>query len=438
MAREWNRPLISLLTDFGARDPSAGIMRGVVLGIAPDALIVDISHEVDKFAVADGALLLWSALPYMPIGSHVAVVDPGVGTERRGVAVETARGDFLIGPDNGLLIPGATRLGGIVRAHLLENAAYRLPVVTSSFHGRDLFAPAAAHLALGVPLEALGRWLDPMEMVTLDWPEPWIGDGELATSVVYIDTFGNVKLGALSAELEEALVATGSEARLEVFAGHPDLPATQSREIIWASTFGGVEVGQPLIMSDSYGRLCLAVNQGSAAEVLRLEAGAEVWIRATGQTRNEMAPGDAPTVSFSTPRAPLPAAASAPLLTAAPAPEVTSVPEFETPAARSTPVPEFETPAAQLMSAADPTPAAEATPAPSDWASKPIWATGDSVPTEEPQPEPEPEKEPEPVLAPKPVRRPPPKLKPVQWDREAGVKTTEEEARAAWKAISGE
>ncbi|MDQ3448030.1 MAG: SAM-dependent chlorinase/fluorinase, partial [Chloroflexota bacterium] len=322
MAREWNRPLISLLSDFGSRDPSAGIMRGVALGIAPDALIVDISHEVDKFAVADGALLLWSALPYMPIGSHVAVVDPGVGTERRGVALETARGDYLIGPDNGLLIPGATRLGGIVRAHLLDNPAYRLPVVSSSFHGRDLFAPAAAHLALGVPLEVLGPWLDPMELVALDWPEPWIGDGELATSVVYVDTFGNVKLGALAAELEESLVSMDSDVRLEVFAGHPDLPATRSRAIRWANTFGGVPVGEPLILADSYGRLSLAVNQGSAAEALRLETGAEVWIRAAGKRRSEVAAADAPTISFAPPgREPDPAPAPPAPVSAPPAPE---------------------------------------------------------------------------------------------------------------------
>ncbi len=425
MAREWNRPLISLLTDFGVRDPSAGIMRGVVLGIAPDALIVDISHEVDKFAVADGALLLWSALPYMPIGSHVAVVDPGVGTERRGVAVETARGDYLIGPDNGLLIPGATRLGGIVRAHLLENSAYRLPVVTSSFHGRDLFAPAAAHLALGVPLEALGRWLDPMDMVTLDWPEPWVGDGELATSVVYVDTFGNVKLGALAAELEEALVSSGSEVRLEVFAGHPDVPATSSREVTWANTFGGVELGEPLIMSDSYGRLCLAVNQGSAAEVLRLDTGAEVWIRAAGQARPEVAPLDAPTVSFTAgvrdavasegrpaepmhePYAPPPMAAPASRVTP-PAAEPYVLPPTAAPVSPTTPSATEANAPPQTAAPASPT-----TPSAADWSSKPIWATRASV-----QPEPEPEPEPEPVPEPEPEREPEPEPEPPQREPE--------------------
>ena len=110
------RPVISLLTDFGARDPSAGILHGVILGIAPDAAIVDISHEVHKFQIRDGALLLWCALPYLPVGSHVAVVDPGVGTARRPVAIRAARGDILIGPDNGLLPAAAERLGGATDA----------------------------------------------------------------------------------------------------------------------------------------------------------------------------------------------------------------------------------------------------------------------------------------------------------------------------------
>jgi len=150
-------PFISLLTDFGARDPSAGIMRGVILGIAPDATIVDISHEVRKFAIRDGALLLWCAVPYLPVGSHVAVVDPGVGTARRPVAIQAARGDVLIGPDNGLLMGGADRLGGAVAARELEAEEFRLPVVSTSFHGRDIFAPAAAHLARGIEFARLGR-----------------------------------------------------------------------------------------------------------------------------------------------------------------------------------------------------------------------------------------------------------------------------------------
>ncbi len=160
-AREGSRPFVSLLSDWGARDPSAAICRGVVLGIAPDALVVDITHDVEKYNIHHGALMLWCALPFLPIGAHMAVIDPGVGTARRPVVLETARGDYLVGPDNGLLLPGAQRLGGIVRAHLVENVQYRLPLLSPTFHGRDLFAPAAAHLALGLPLGSIGPPIDP-------------------------------------------------------------------------------------------------------------------------------------------------------------------------------------------------------------------------------------------------------------------------------------
>ena len=209
------RPVISLLTDFGARDPSAGILHGVILGIAPDAAIVDISHEVRKFAIRDGALLLWCALPYLPVGIHVAVVDPGVGTERRPVAIRVARGDVLVGPDNGLLAAAAERLGGATAAHLLESPEFRLPVVSTSFHGRDIFAPAAAHLACGVGLERLGPPIDPATLAPSPIPEPIVEDGRLRTSIVYVDTFGNVKLAATRAQLENAVgtLTSGDQAQ---------------------------------------------------------------------------------------------------------------------------------------------------------------------------------------------------------------------------------
>lgn len=275
--RDIVRPFVSLLSDFGARDPSAAIMRGVVLSIAQDALVVDISHEVDKFAVKDGALLLWCALPYLPIGAHVAVVDPGVGTDRRGICLEVARGDVLVGPDNGLLLPGAERLGGITRAHLLENGQYRLPMVTSSFHGRDVFAPAAAHIALGVPVEAMGRPLDPTHLVRLPWPQIEILDGELVTAIVYIDTFGNVKLEGSLQQLVDALGPMDFGDLLELTLGGRERKVS----VVWAETFGRVEPGQPLLYEDSYGRLCLAENQGSAVARLRLQDGQSVRIQRT-------------------------------------------------------------------------------------------------------------------------------------------------------------
>ena len=272
-------PLVSLLTDFGARDPSAAILHGVILSIAPDARIVDISHEVRKFAIRDGALLLWCALPYLPVGTHVAVVDPGVGTERRPIALQVARGDVLIGPDNGLLMAGAERLGGIVEARILESAAHRLPVVSTSFHGRDIFAPAAAHVASGTSIDALGPPLDAAGLVPSPIAEPVVEAGRLRSSIVYVDTFGNIKLAGLRGDLEAAIGPVHPGDRLEfTFAPHNHDRATV-RVVNWRGTFGDADPGEVLLYEDSYGRICLAENQGDAAVRLGLEEDRDVAIR---------------------------------------------------------------------------------------------------------------------------------------------------------------
>ncbi len=267
------RPFISLLTDFGLRDPSAAIMRGVIHGIAPDAVVLDISHEVRKYRIRDGALLLWCAVPYLPVGFHVAVVDPGVGTARRAIAVEAGRGDVLIGPDNGLLTMALGRLGDAVRAVELTERAYQLPVVSSSFHGRDIFAPAASHLARGVSLDQLGPAIDTTSLVRLPIPEPMVAAGELLAHILYVDTFGNVKLTALGPDLPAALgpVAPGTELALDI----DDRPVI----LHWQTTFGDAVPGDPLLYEDSYGRLCLALNQGDAAASLGLVEDQAVAIR---------------------------------------------------------------------------------------------------------------------------------------------------------------
>ncbi len=282
------RPLISLTTDFGERDPSPAICRGVILGIAPDVRLLDVSHEIAKYAVLDGALLLWAALPYLPVGVHVAVVDPGVGTARLPIAVRVARGDVLVGPDNGLLLPAADRLGGIVAAHALENADYRLPVVSASFHGRDVFAPAGAHLALGVPLGAFGRPLDPSGLVRPDLPAPEMMPDALATAVIYVDTFGNVKLAGERQDLEAALgvLEPGNSLQVSPSPRGPALDGDRVRPrqaapatLTWQLTFAAVPQGEALLYEDSYGRLCLAVDQGDAAARLGFRAGDRLTIR---------------------------------------------------------------------------------------------------------------------------------------------------------------
>jgi hypothetical protein len=265
------RPFVSLTTDFGARDPSTAICVGVIHAIAPAATVMTVTAEIAKFKIRDGALTLWSTLPYLPVGAHVAVVDPGVGTERHPLAVATARGDVLVGPDNGLLIPAAERLGGITAAHRLEAPEYQLQVISTSFHGRDIFAPAAAHLVNGVPIEAFGPAVDPAALVRLEWPEARVRAGALETAIVYVDSFGNIKLVGEVADLEAALgrIAYGDQLRLR----WSDEAGPHEQVVPWVQTFGRVPKGAPLAYEDAYARICLAANQASGTDVLGLREG---------------------------------------------------------------------------------------------------------------------------------------------------------------------
>jgi hypothetical protein len=181
--------LISLLSDFGSKDPFVGEMKAVIFSICPGVAIVDITHEVERFNIRMGAFLLASATPHFPTGTvHLAVVDPGVGGERRPIAVETNR-SLYVGPDNGLLIPAAKR-EGVRRVYHLTNASLMLDRISSTFHARDIFAPVAAHLACGTPPQEAGRELT--DYVQLSFGEPEF-DGRAATcKVIHIDHFGNV------------------------------------------------------------------------------------------------------------------------------------------------------------------------------------------------------------------------------------------------------
>ncbi|HJW22584.1 MAG TPA: SAM-dependent chlorinase/fluorinase [Candidatus Limnocylindrales bacterium] len=261
------RPVIGFLTDFGS-DSAAAICRGVILSIARDAQIVDIDHAVRKFAIGDGAFLLWAALPWLPVGVHVGIVDPGVGTSRRPIGLRVGRGDVLIGPDNGLLMPAAERLGGIVEARLLEARDLMLDRLSSTFHGRDVFAPVAAHLALGVAFERVGPAVPPSDLTPRRMPEPVRDDASLIAEVVYVDSFGNVRLGARQADLPA--LPPGESVGVSLVQGGLVRPLPPMRA---ARTFGEVEVGAPLLYEDSNGLLAIGVNQGDAATVLGLAVG---------------------------------------------------------------------------------------------------------------------------------------------------------------------
>ncbi|HYN68793.1 MAG TPA: SAM-dependent chlorinase/fluorinase [Candidatus Eisenbacteria bacterium] len=271
------RPVISFLTDFGP-DSAAAICRGVMLSIARDAQIVDISHSVRKYAIADGAYLLTIALPWMPIGVHVAVVDPGVGTDRRPIAIRTGRGDALIGPDNGLLVPAADALGGIADVRVIENRAWMLSRTSSTFHGRDIFAPVAANLALGGRFENVGTAVAPDSLVRLVAAEPVARDGGLDSSVLYVDSFGNLRLAGDPGDLARAVGELTPGRELEVEFGGPDGARPLRERAQWARTFGAIPVGAPLVYEDSFGQLAYADNQGNVAARLGVAGGRPVRI----------------------------------------------------------------------------------------------------------------------------------------------------------------
>jgi S-adenosylmethionine hydrolase len=257
-------PLISFLTDFGPESAPA-VCRGVMWGIAPEARILDLSHTVRKYAVRDGAFLLSRMVGYLPVGVHLAVIDPGVGTARRPIAIGTIRGDSLVGPDNGLLMPAARILGGVAAAHEITASDLFLTKVSSTFHGRDIFSPVAAHLANGVAIEAVGPAIDPSSLVELRLPEPHIADGRLETAVVLIDSFGNARLAGQPADL--ARVAGRALAPGQAFRVTGGTTPSGGVVVSWQRTFGEVASGEPLLYEDAdYGGLGISINQASASE----------------------------------------------------------------------------------------------------------------------------------------------------------------------------
>jgi S-adenosylmethionine hydrolase len=262
------RPVISFTTDFGPSAPA--VCRAVMFRFCPDANIIDISHQVPRYSIREGARTLVFALPYMPVGIHVAVVDPGVGTDRLALGLRAARGDLLIGPDNGLLSAAGDALGGIVEARSLENRELMLDDVSNSFHGRDIFAPMAGHLAAGVPFETVGPTVPVERLVRLTEVRPIIGDGALESAIDHVMIFGNVTFAGLPADLEAAVgpLMSGRPLLLE-FPAHGGAPAAEERTV-WARTFGDVPNGSSLLYADSEGHLALADNQGDVARRLGL------------------------------------------------------------------------------------------------------------------------------------------------------------------------
>jgi S-adenosyl-L-methionine hydrolase (adenosine-forming) len=262
--RRADSPVVALLTDYGAGSEHVGALHAVVAAACPAADRIDLAHDVPPGDVRAGALLLARLAPLVPRAVVVAVVDPGVGTERRAVAVALGAGGALVGPDNGLLGPAARELGAVA-AVVLPRLPETAPV---TFHGRDLLAPAAARLAAGAPLEELGAPADPAGLAEPDLPPPEVAPGTLRATAVVIDRFGNVELLAGAADLERA----GFTLRDRIFAatGERRHPATVVR------SFADVPRKGMLVHVDSHGMVALAVNGGSAAARLGAAPGDRV------------------------------------------------------------------------------------------------------------------------------------------------------------------
>jgi S-adenosylmethionine hydrolase len=263
--------IVTLLTDYGRDDDFVGVCHGVIRGIHPEADIVDITHGIERYAVRHGALVLRNTLPYMPVGVHVAVVDPQVGTERRAIALRTGDGRILVGPDNGLLSLAWQRCGEVEIAVDVSRSQHRLEPVSATFHGRDIFAPVAAHLAAGAELADAGDPLEPDALERVELPEPREEDGAVVAHALVIDHFGNVGLNVDHDRLAGTGITLGG--RVAVDAGGERYSAT------YAQTFADVSPGELIVSQDAYRTLALAVNRGDAAGTLGLGVDAEVRLR---------------------------------------------------------------------------------------------------------------------------------------------------------------
>jgi S-adenosyl-L-methionine hydrolase (adenosine-forming) len=264
--------IVTLLTDYGRDDDFVGVCHGVIRGIDPDLQILDITHGIRRYSVRQGALVLRNTLPYMPVGVHLAVVDPQVGTERRAIALRTGDGRLLVGPDNGLLSLGWERFGGALEAIDVARSPHRLQPVSATFHGRDLFAPVAARLAAGEPFAEAGEPVDPKDLRRLDLPRASIEDGTLVTHVIAVDRFGNLQLDATHDDLGAAGLRLGHP--VDVDLGEGDVVRAT-----YAVTFADVEPGGLLVYEDAYRSLAVAVNRGDAAQELDVRLDNELRIR---------------------------------------------------------------------------------------------------------------------------------------------------------------
>lgn len=260
---------IALLTDFGHRDPFVGICHGVILRVDPGIPIIDLTHGIERQDIRAGAVALTDAVAFLPDDAViVGVVDPGVGSERRAIAVEAADGKVFVGPDNGLLAGAIDARGGAKAAFEISQSPWRLEPVSDTFHGRDIFSPVAARIASGAPIVESGVAIDHDQLILLEQPHATTIDGDLTTAVLAIDQYGNARLAATPSDLGEIEPGTPIEIDTD----------DMRRQVVYARTYAEAATGDPLLLVDSTGSLSISVSGGDAAELLRLVPGKVVRI----------------------------------------------------------------------------------------------------------------------------------------------------------------
>jgi S-adenosyl-L-methionine hydrolase (adenosine-forming) len=263
--------VVTFLTDFGLQDDFVGTCHAVIARIAPDAKVIDLTHGIPPQAVLQGAVTLQNVIPFTPVGVHLAVVDPGVGGARRAVAVQTADARVFVGPDNGLLMLAA-EAGGVTAAHELTDPRYRLPEVSHTFHARDVFAPAAAHLAAGVPIASLGAQVDIDDLVRIHVPNPEVGRSQVSATVLAVDRFGNVATNARRTHVSSLDVKGGDRVEIRL--------SLDRYYALVADTFADAQPGELIFYEDSYGLMTLAISRGDAARLTGVVLGDEIRIAA--------------------------------------------------------------------------------------------------------------------------------------------------------------
>jgi len=261
--------LVTLSSDFGKQTQGIGNMEAVVYSINPDVRVVHLMHGIEGFSAMQAARTM-ETVYYVPVGYHVCVVDPGVGTQRKGIIIKVKRGDYFIGPDNGCLMTAPRLLGGIEKAVAITNEKYMIKPVSPIFHGRHVFAPAAAFLSKGVKMEDFGPEIKIGQLTEAPYEEAVVQNGRIEATVIHINHFGSLHLNILHGEWEKLGANKGDKVELLI----------EKKRIIApvADTFGDVPKGKPLIMKDDYQRIEIAINQGSFAKTYPINVGDKVTI----------------------------------------------------------------------------------------------------------------------------------------------------------------